>query len=74
MIVDRVWAVRNIGFDPTILMPPLSAAVHSSTANSDDPEDLAREVIDFDSEAPHGQAFLSFTKATASTSSSVSVR
>ena len=64
MIVDRVWAVRNLGFDPTILMPPLSAAVHPGTANSDDPEDLAREVIDFDSEAPHGQAFLSFTKAT----------
>jgi nucleoside phosphorylase len=64
MIVDSAWAVRNIGFDPTKGSPPVSAFADDRVASSDDPDDFAREIIDFDSEGPEGAAFLAFTKST----------
>jgi Phosphorylase superfamily len=64
MIVDAAWAERNIGFDPTKGSPPVSAFADDRVASSDDPDDFAREIIDFDSEGPEGAAFLAFTKST----------
>ena len=64
MIVDSAWAERNIGFDPTKVSAPVRAYAHESIAASDDPDDLRREIIDFDSEGPEGAAFLAFTKST----------
>ena len=58
MIVDRAWAKRNLGFDPASTFACARAA-HSSSS-----EDLQREIIDFDSEAPHGKEFLAFTTST----------
>ncbi len=65
MIVDRKWVHRNLGFDPISQPPPaatfaFSAAAHRAAA----PEDLQREIIDFDSEAPEGREFLAFSTAT----------
>jgi hypothetical protein len=64
MIVDRAWAERNIGFDPTKVSAPVSTYAHKRVASSDDADDLRREIIDFDSEGPEGAAFLAFTKST----------
>ncbi|MGA8251299.1 MAG: hypothetical protein WB989_11885 [Mycobacterium sp.] len=64
MIVDQAWAERNIGFDPAKVTAPASAYADERVASSDDPDDLAREIIDFDSEGPEGAAFLAFTKST----------
>jgi len=65
MIVDRAWAERNIGFDPTKTIAPASTYAHqSAAAPGADPDDLQREIIDFDSEGPEGAAFLAFTKST----------
>ncbi len=65
MIVDRAWAERNIGFDPTKTTAPASTYAHqSAAAPAADPDDLQREIIDFDSEGPEGAAFLAFTKST----------
>jgi hypothetical protein len=64
MIVDSAWAERNIGFDPTKVSPPARLNAHEGIAGSDDPDDLRREIIDFDSEGPEGAAFLAFTKST----------
>ena len=65
MLTDRAWVQRNLGFDPVTTPAPAAtftspkAALPSST-----PEDLQREMIDFDSEAPSGKEFLAFTTAT----------
>jgi len=64
MIVDQAWAERNIGFDPAKVTAPASAYADERVASSDDPDDLAREIIDFDSEGPEGAAFLAFTRST----------
>jgi nucleoside phosphorylase len=65
MIVDRAWAERNIGFDPAkTAAPPGAYSYKPAVAPESDPDDLRREIIDFDSEGPEGAAFLAFTKAT----------
>ena len=64
MVVDRQWAVRNLGFDPIVTPAPAATFAFARAARSPSGEDLRREIIDFDSEAPHGQAFLAFTTAT----------
>jgi hypothetical protein len=65
MTVDRAWVRRNLGFDPSETPPPESTfAVKAAAMPRSDPEDLQREIIDFDSEGPEGMAFLAFTTAT----------
>jgi Phosphorylase superfamily len=65
MIVDRKWAARNLGFDPKTTPPPASTFSFRPAARAAaSTEDLQREIIDFDSEAPEGKEFLSFTTAT----------
>ena len=64
MIVDRKWVDRNLGFDPLATVIPDSTFAFSRAVRSSAPEDLQREIIDFDSDAPHGMRFLAFSKAT----------
>ena len=65
MLVDRAWVVQNLGFDPIALPAPASTFTFTKTAApGSGPEDLQREIIDFDSEAPEGREFLAFTTAT----------
>jgi nucleoside phosphorylase len=64
MIVDRSWGLRNLGFDPVTTPLPATAFAVPAAATSGRPEDLQREIIDFDSEAPAGKEFLAFTTAT----------
>jgi hypothetical protein len=65
MVVDRAWVQRNLGFDPVTTPPPATTfAVRAAVGKSAAPEDLQREVIDFDSEAPEGREFFAFSKAT----------
>jgi nucleoside phosphorylase len=65
MIADRQWVHRNLGFDPIARPAPRSTfAVAAAAKPTASTEDLAREIIDFDSEAPEGLAFLAFTTAT----------
>jgi hypothetical protein len=64
MIVDRRWVERNLGFDPVATPAPASTFAFAAAARSSSPEDLQREIIDFDSEAPEGREFLAFTSAT----------
>ena len=64
MIVDRKWTERNLGFDPIAKPAPVSTFSFTPAAHSTDSEDLRREIIDFDSEAPEGREFLAFTTAT----------
>jgi hypothetical protein len=64
MIVDRAWVARNLGFDPVARAAPTSTFAFARAAVSHSNEDLQREIIDFDSEAPEGLAFLAFTTAT----------
>jgi hypothetical protein len=64
MIVDRAWAERNLGFDPIARPAPLSTFTFQQAAKTSDPEDLRREIIDFDSEAPEGREFLAFSTST----------
>jgi hypothetical protein len=49
MIVDRAWALRNIGFDPIATPPPASTFAVARAATSPTDEDLQREIIEFDS-------------------------
>jgi len=63
MVVDRDWVTRNLGFDPLATAPPERAFAFAPAARTSEPEDLAREVIDFDSESPHGLQFLAFSTA-----------
>src|SRR5216684_3278431 len=63
---NRAWVERNLGFDPIKVQPPsdtfaFSAAARPAAATD---EDYRREIIDFDSEAAEGRAFLAFSTAT----------
>ncbi len=65
MIVDRKWVKRNLGFDPKESPPPASTfAFRAAAKPAASVEDIQREIIDFDSEAPEGREFLAFTTAT----------
>src|ERR1700683_876129 len=65
MIANRAWVQRNLGFDPISWPAPAATFSFSkAAAPRSTPEDLQREIIDFDSEAPAGQAFLAFPTAT----------
>jgi Phosphorylase superfamily len=65
VIVDRNWIRRNLGFDPITSPPPQSTFAFAKAARpSSGSEDLRREIIDFDSEAPSGMAFLAFSTST----------
>ncbi|QJW95734.1 phosphorylase family protein [Frigoriglobus tundricola] len=65
MIADRDWVRRNLGFDPVATPAPASTFAFPMAARPHStPEDLQRERIDFDSEAPAGREFLAFTTAT----------
>jgi hypothetical protein len=64
MRADRKWVERNLGFDPISTPPPLETFAFKRAAKAASPEDFQREIIDFDSEAPEGLQFLSFTTAT----------
>jgi hypothetical protein len=65
MLANRAWVLRNLGFDPIARpAPPSTFAFATASQPSSTPEDLQREIIDFDSEAPPGREFLAFTTAT----------
>ena len=64
MIADRLWFRRNLGYDPLEEPPPANTFAFQPAATSDRPEDLRREIIDFDSESPSGLRFLAFSTAT----------
>jgi Phosphorylase superfamily len=64
MVVNRAWVQRNLGFDPITTPAPAATFAFSRAAKTSDVEDLRREIIDFDSEAPEGREFLAFTTAT----------
>jgi RHS repeat-associated protein len=65
MLADRAWVQRNLGFDPIATPAPSSTFAFTRAAHPRSAvEDLQREIIDFDSEAPAGREFLAFTTAT----------
>jgi len=65
MIIDRRWAERNLGFDPISTPAPAATYAFAPAAKpSRSAEDLRREIIDFDSEAPAGREFLAFSTST----------
>jgi hypothetical protein len=64
MIIDRQWVERNLGFDPIARPAPASTFAFTAAARPSSVDDLQREIIDFDSEAPEGREFLAFTTAT----------
>jgi hypothetical protein len=64
MKVNRKWVERNLGFDPIATPPPASTLASPRGAGTASLEDLQREIIDFDSEAPSGLQFLAFSTAT----------
>ncbi len=64
MNADRKWMERNLGFDPLARSAPASTFSFAPAARLTQIEDLARERIEFDSEAPEGREFLAFTTAT----------
>lgn len=65
MIASRAWVKRNLGFDPISTPAPLSTfAVPEAAKPKGRPEDLQREIIEFDSEGPEGAAFFAFSTAT----------
>src|SRR6185503_14702945 len=64
MIIDRRWMERNLGFDPIARPAPAATFAVPAAAHSSSIENLQREIIDFDSEAPEGREFLAFTTAT----------
>ena len=62
---SRAWVKRNLGFDPIKTpAPPASFAVAAAAKPKAAPEDIQREIIDFDSEAAEGAAFFAFSTAT----------
>jgi len=63
MIVDKAWVEKNLGFDPSKTTVPDATWEHTA-AIAGEPEDIQREIIDFDSEAPAGLQFLAFTTST----------
>ena len=64
MIVDRAWVGRNLGFDPLSTPPPASTFAFREAQTSPTPENLQREIIDFDSESPIGREFQAFSRST----------
>ena len=64
MQADSQWVARNLRFDPIKSPAPASTFAFAPAARIASPEDLQRELIDFDSEAPQGREFLAFTTAT----------
>jgi phosphorylase superfamily protein len=64
MIADRAWVKRNLGFDPIETPAPTSTFAFRRALTVGAPEDLQREIIEFDSEAPAGREFLAFTTST----------
>jgi len=65
MQVNRKWVERNLGFDPISTPAPAAAfSFKPASVKSPAPEDLQREMIDFDSEAPEGREFFAFSSAT----------
>jgi hypothetical protein len=64
MVIDRKWVKRNIGFDPIARPAPANTFAFTKAAETSEPEDFKREIIDFDSESPAGLNFLAFTTAT----------
>ena len=64
MLADRKWVQRNLGYDPASTPVPREAFAFQPAVTSARTEDLQREIIDFDSQAPHGLEFLAFTTAT----------
>jgi nucleoside phosphorylase len=64
MRVDAQWVERDLGFDPKKSPAPPSTFAFAPAAKTARPEDLQREIIDFDSESPEGREFLAFTTAT----------
>ena len=62
---SRAWVKRNLGFDPIETPPPpMTFAVAAAAKPKAEPEDIQREIIDFDSEGPEGAAFFAFSTAT----------
>jgi hypothetical protein len=64
MMINRRWVKRNLGFDPIATPAPASTYSFARAERTSNVEDLQREIIDFDSEAPEGREFLAFTRAT----------
>jgi hypothetical protein len=66
MTVDRAWVKRNLGFDPITTPAPLATFAVKAAAKPGkaEPEDLRREMIDFDSEGSEGKEFFAFSTAT----------
>lgn len=64
MKADRKWIERNLGFDPITRPAPRETFAFKGAVDSGKPEDFQREIIDFDSQAPEGLQFLSFSTAT----------
>ena len=64
MKANRQWMERNLGFDPLKTPPPATTFSSAKAAKTGAPEDLQREIIDFDSEATSGLRFLAFSTAT----------
>lgn len=64
-VASRQWVKRNLGFDPIETQPPATPfALRAASQETAQPEDLQREIIDFDSEGTEGSAFFAFTTAT----------
>jgi nucleoside phosphorylase len=65
MAVDHAWLERNLGYDPTTTAPPVSTFAFQAAAKPNrQPDDLQRDIIDFDSEGTEGAALFAFSKAT----------
>jgi nucleoside phosphorylase len=64
MIADHAWFARNLGYDFIKEPLPAKAYAFEAAATSSEPEDLQREIIDFDSAAPSGLQFLAFSTST----------
>ena len=64
MIVNRRWVERNTGLDPVARPAPENTFAFTKAAATSAPDDLQREIIDFDSDSPAGLQFLALTTAT----------
>lgn len=64
-VATRAWVKRNLGFDPIATpAPSKSFATTQAASQNAEPEDFAREIIDFDSSGPEGAAILEFSTST----------
>ena len=64
MIITRNWAIRNLGFDPIATPAPAETFESEAASKSATPENLQREIIDFDSEGAAGREFFAFSTTT----------